>query len=223
VTVTRTNLASPSALPLWWSRVFPGQPSLVSQARSWISGLLPASPPLDDLLLLADELAANAVTHTRSGQPGGQFTVEVIWSPQSARVVVGDQGSDEVPVPVASLGDQVPNLESGRGLFLVEALSAAWGIAGDADARWLWADVHLRSQGGPSPGPLSGTNSAEGQYAVLLDSFPETSAWYSERSRQWHATLPEPRDASDTISAPSPIALTHMLTARCVATRSGIS
>jgi hypothetical protein len=185
--------------------------------------LLPACSPLDDLLLLASELAANAVTHTRSGQPGGRFTVEVTWSPQSARVVVGDQGSDEIPVSAASPVDQVACLESGRGLLLVDALSAAWGTAGDADARWLWADVEWRSRGGPLPMTSNGSNSIEMQFAELRSMYPGTSAWYSERSRQWHAALPEARDAGDTISAPSPTALTRMLAARYAAARSGIS
>jgi serine/threonine-protein kinase RsbW len=217
-----TSLAYSSELPLWWSRVFPGEPPLVGQARSWIAELLPACSPLDDLLLLASELASNAVAHTRSGQPGGQFTVEVTWSPQSARVVVGDQGSDEVPVAVASPGEQGEYLESGRGLLLVDALSAAWGTAGDADARWLWADVEWRSRGGSLPTASSGDNSAQMQFAALCRRYPGTSAWYCERSSTWLAALPEARDAGDNINAPSPIALTRMLAARCAATRSGI-
>src|SRR5579862_5861841 len=76
-------------LPRWWWRGFPGQPPQVSQARSWVASLLPGCAPLDDLLLFASELASNAITHTRSGRPGGRFTVEVTWTPRTARVVVG--------------------------------------------------------------------------------------------------------------------------------------
>ena len=206
-----------SPLPLWWSRSFPGEPPLVSQARSWIAGFLPACAPLDDLLILASELSSNAVTHTRSGQPGGQFTVEVTWSPESARVVVGDQGSQEIPATVSSTGDQVACLESGRGLLLVDALSAAWGIAGDADARWLWAEVEWRSQDGPLLAAPFGNNSVQMQFVALSGQYPGTSAWYSERSRQWCAALPEARDAGDTVSAPSPAALARMLAARYAA------
>ena len=140
--------AAEPGLPLWWWRSFPGEPSQVSQARSWIAGLLPACGPLDDLLVVASELATNAVAHTRSGQPGGLFTIDVTWTPGTARVVVGDQGSTEVPASAAAPADQVACQESGRGLLLVDALSASWGIAGDADARWLWADVPWQPQGG---------------------------------------------------------------------------
>jgi serine/threonine-protein kinase RsbW len=202
-----------SPLPLWWSRQFRGQPSQVGHARSWIAGLFPRCEPLDDLLFFASELGANAVTHTRSGKPGGLFTVEVTWSPTAARVVVGDQGSDEVPRSTASPDDAAADLESGRGLLLIEAMSAAWGTAGDATARWLWADVHWRSRGGSLPaGP--GDNSAARQFAVLSRMYPGTTAWHDSQSGQWHATLPAPDGTSGTLSAPSPAALAHQLAAR---------
>jgi anti-sigma regulatory factor (Ser/Thr protein kinase) len=113
------------ALPptYWWPRGFPGEKAQVPTMRAWMEGFLPACDALDDLLLIAAELAANAVTHTRSGQPAGQFTVDVTWSPDCARVVVGDQGSDEVP---DSPGPGQPAYaETGRGLLLVHSLSAA--------------------------------------------------------------------------------------------------
>jgi anti-sigma regulatory factor (Ser/Thr protein kinase) len=200
-----------SPLPLWWSRDFPGEASQVGQARSWVAALLPACAPLDDLLLFASELAANTVTHTRSREPGGRFTIEVTWTPQAARVVVGDQGSDETP---ASPDDRDAYLENGRGLLLIEMMAAAWGMAGDADARWLWADVHWRSRGGLLPTtPIAGEDAGT-QLTALRSAYPGASAWYSEQSGHWHATLPGPRDASDTLIAPSPAALTRMLAAR---------
>jgi len=70
-----------------------------------VADLLPACGPLDDLLLFASELATNATEHTRSGEPGGQFTVEVTWTPRKARVIVGDQDSDEIPASAATPGD----------------------------------------------------------------------------------------------------------------------
>ena len=123
--------------PLWWLRRFPGQAPQVAVMRSWMARLLPACDPLDDLLVLASELASNAVTHTRSGHLDGWFTVEVTWTPATARVVVGDQGSYENPASKVRSAAEAADLETGRGLLLVSALSAAWGIAGDAEARWL--------------------------------------------------------------------------------------
>jgi hypothetical protein len=81
----------------WWSRDFPGQKAQVRAVRAWIEGLLPACDAREDLVTIASELGTNAVTHTRSGQAEGRFTVDVTWSPERTRVVAGDQGSDEVP------------------------------------------------------------------------------------------------------------------------------
>ncbi len=61
------------------------------------------------------------------------------------------------------------------------------------------------------------------EFAALCALYPGASAWYSQQSGAWLAVLPWARDASDTISAPSPIALTRMLAARYPAARSGIS
>src|SRR5258707_3448093 len=88
--------------PLWWSRRFQGEASQVREVRTWMEGFLPACAPLDDLVMIASELATNAVTHTRSGEPGGQFSADVTWSAESARIAVGDQGSDEGPVSALS-------------------------------------------------------------------------------------------------------------------------
>jgi hypothetical protein len=201
-----------SPLPLWWSRPFRGEPSQVSKARSWLAALLPPCEPLDDLLVFTSELASNAVTHTRSGLPGGWFTVEVTWSPNAARVVVGDQGSDETPIskPGPPADD---DLETGRGLLLIDAMSAAWGTAGDASARWLWADVDWRSRGGPLPTAPS-DNSAQLQFVAMRCAYPGTRAWYSPQTGQWRARLPDTTGTDGRLTAPSPGALVSMLTSR---------
>jgi hypothetical protein len=184
-----------------------------------VAELLPACEPLDDLLIFVSELATNAVTHTRSGEPGGRFTVEVTWSSKAARVVVGDQGSDEIPTSNASPGDEAGDLESGRGLFLIDAMSATWGTAGNAHARWLWADVDWRSHGGPLPTTPS-DNSASLQFVAMRCAYPGTDAWYSSQSGQWHATLPGVAGVGSTLTAPSPGALASMLATHCPAARS---
>lgn len=217
----RSNTQVESLLPLWWSREFPGEPELVGLVRSWVAGLLPACDPLDDLLMFASELGTNAVTHTRSGQPGGRFTVEVTWSPKAARVVVGDQGSDEVPVCPMNAGDPEAFLESGRGLLMIDMMSAAWGIVGDATARWLWADVRWRTHGGPLPTAPDGDLDAARQLAALRETYPGITPWYSHEPAGWHATLPQAQGAGRTLTAPSPTALAHMLAARYPPARAG--
>jgi len=78
----------------------------------------------DLVLLLASELCANAIVHSRSGEAGGQFSVDIDWAPDLARVVVGDQGSaklPQIPARTSTMG------ESGRGLHVVSSLCDEWG------------------------------------------------------------------------------------------------
>jgi hypothetical protein len=195
----------------WWSRDFPGHKGQPRQVRAWIEGILPACDALEDLILIASELAGNAVTHTRSGHDDGRFTVDVTWSPPTARVVVGDQGSDEVP---GSASPDDSDAETGRGLLLVAALSAAWGMAGNAGARWLWADVPWQARGGPLLTTASGTKDASRELAQLCCAYTGTTAWFDEHSGEWTARQPRPDGTSDTLCAPSPTALRHMLAVR---------
>jgi hypothetical protein len=160
---------------------------------------------------LTSELAANAITHTRSGQPGGWFTLELTLSPQTARVVVGDQGSDGIPARQAPSEGGAASREHGRGLVLIDAISAAWGMAGGPRGRWLWAEADWRSRGGPLPtGPVG--DSVARQFAAIRRAHPGTSPWYSSETGHWHATLPAV--SGGVLTAPSPGALASMLRSR---------
>jgi anti-sigma regulatory factor (Ser/Thr protein kinase) len=86
-----------------------------------------------DILACASELAANAVLHSRSGLPGGHFSVEVACAGQSVRVTVEDSGG-----PWAERGNSVIDAECGRGLRIVAGLSADMGVTGDASGRMAW-------------------------------------------------------------------------------------
>jgi serine/threonine-protein kinase RsbW len=122
---------------MWWSRDFTGGADQVPEVRRWIADLLPDCDPLADLLLLASELSANAVMHTRSGQAGGWFSVAVEWTPALARVVVGDQGSLSMPTAAAKTGTAAGDEESGRGLWLVNELADDWGTVSRPGGRWV--------------------------------------------------------------------------------------
>lgn len=195
-----------AALPwLWWHQEFPGTPDHVSAARHWVQGILPRCDALYDLVTIASELAANAVTHTRSGQPRGAFTVQVAWSADLARIVVGDSGSDEVPTVIHG-SDGTGN----RGLEVVEALASGWGIGGTADGRWIWADVPWAQPDGEPVDPASGQPTAAAETA-LMRSFPGSRVWFGLATRTWHALPPK---ETYLIEAPSPGAIHQMLTAR---------
>ncbi len=185
---------------------------MVGKARSWIADLLPAGDLLDDLLTIASELAGNAVEHTRSGDPGGRFTVDLAWSPDAVRLSVGDQGSSEMPVLTPKSARQVEEDETGRGLFVVGALSTAWGTADDASAHWIWADIAWPAHG--SLAATGGTGSSAGlALATLCRTYPGVTAWYGRQTRLWWASVPgAARDSL--LSAPALTALSQALAAR---------
>jgi serine/threonine-protein kinase RsbW len=130
--------AEPQA-PMYWRRRFPGKNDQARTVRAFAAHLLAGFPALDDVLLVLNELVANAVRHTRSGQEGGHFTVEIS---QDARVVlpsVTDEGGPKCPRRLAVTGRVDELWESGRGLLTVEALTAHWRWTGDATGRTIHA------------------------------------------------------------------------------------
>jgi hypothetical protein len=120
---------------LCWRRAYQGHPTQVGKLRQWITALLPACPGRDDLIAVASELAANAVRHTASGH-GGWFEVEISWRPSRARIAVTDQGAPAGPQFTSD-----PTAESGRGLQIVQALSACTGVEGGTTGRVVWAEI----------------------------------------------------------------------------------
>ena len=77
-------------------RVFAGSRDQVRQARDFVARVLGGCPAKDDAVLLASELATNAITHTASGD-GGRFTVTVYQAGTWVRVEVHDAGSATTP------------------------------------------------------------------------------------------------------------------------------
>jgi serine/threonine-protein kinase RsbW len=98
----------------WWTRHFRGGADQVLQVRHWLEDLLPDCAVRADVLLLASELCANAIVHSRSGEAGGQFSVDIDWAPSLTRVVVGDQGSAKVPAIAPRSRGAVQLGDSGR-------------------------------------------------------------------------------------------------------------
>lgn len=97
---------------------------------------------VDDVLVCATELATNAVLHSRSGKPGGHFTVEIaIRTGQSVYVAVTDSGGSWAsPATTVDADSDIADFdaECGRGLRVVAALSADMGITGGASGRTAW-------------------------------------------------------------------------------------
>lgn len=120
---------------MFWRREFPGTTDQVRVVRSFAAHLLAGFPALDDVLLVLDELAVNALRHTRSGQDGGHFTVDIQKDVAGVIVLVSDEGGQGEPRVYAA--DELA--EGGRGLLTVEALAATWSWMGDSDGRTVRA------------------------------------------------------------------------------------
>jgi hypothetical protein len=105
---------------------YPGEPGQVRRVREDITRAFDWCPLAGDMVLIASELATNAIRHSRSGR-GGQFTVTVRVRPGScAWVSVEDQGGGrgEQQAPPDADGSL------GQGLVIVGALAGEgnWGL-----------------------------------------------------------------------------------------------
>ena len=111
--------------------MFHGRAEEAGRVRREIAGYLGDCPVTDDVVLIADELAANAVLHTHSR--GEFFRVRCELSPGSVRIEVEDMGS-----PWRNRrADGRPH-----GLDIVEALTGpdGWGTEITPDrTRVVWA------------------------------------------------------------------------------------
>jgi DNA-binding NarL/FixJ family response regulator len=97
-----------------------------------------AEPTVVELVeLLSSELVTNAVHHARSD---ARVTAAVIGS--RVRVSVSDDGPG---LPVA--GPSTAEAMSGRGLHLVDALSAAWGVDPGDPGKTIWFELELADPG----------------------------------------------------------------------------
>jgi anti-sigma regulatory factor (Ser/Thr protein kinase) len=110
---------------------FHGRTEEAGRVRRDVAGYLGDCPVTDDIVLIADELAANAVLHTRSR--GDFFRVRCELSPGSVRIEVEDIGS---PWRQRKPDDRP------HGLDIVEALTGkdGWGTEITPDqTRVVWA------------------------------------------------------------------------------------
>ncbi|MBB6173183.1 anti-sigma regulatory factor (Ser/Thr protein kinase) [Nocardiopsis mwathae] len=120
---------------------FPGEEGQVREARAFVEAALGLCFPagtelLDSALIAAGELAANAVRHTRSGEPGGRFGIEIYRRPGAVTIEVRDQGPRRNgPESEPHVRRQPLDVEHGRGLALVEALTDEWSTRRLTDGR----------------------------------------------------------------------------------------
>ncbi|MFJ9795445.1 ATP-binding protein [Streptomyces sp. NPDC101145] len=149
-TSTIAEPVSHSRRPFQAVSVFPANPAAVPQARRELHTLMcrsGLSSIADDIALGAQELMANAVTHGCRSQPVGEFTVKTSYLRGRVRVEVQD-ASDERPLLRPASDDR----EGGRGLILVEALAASWGVQprGSGRGKTVWMELDVPGEGAVS-------------------------------------------------------------------------
>jgi anti-sigma regulatory factor (Ser/Thr protein kinase) len=133
VTTVDTGTTSQASLSI------PGQPEHAHAARRFVETTLGADHPcVGTAVLLASELVTNSMLHSDSRLPGQTITVTVTGVPGGARVEVRDAGGRSVP-SLGHPGD--PLAERGRGLQLVQDLSARWGHRRERTCLITWFEV----------------------------------------------------------------------------------
>jgi anti-sigma regulatory factor (Ser/Thr protein kinase) len=123
-------------------RDFTGDGGSPASVRWFVSQVLEdwgieVGPTRDEALLLATELATNAVQHTGDG-----FTVAIRMArhkPETLRVEVHDRGST---LPRMREPDRFD--EGGRGLLFVDRLASTWGIEPEDGGKVVWFELRLR-------------------------------------------------------------------------------
>lgn len=110
---------------------------VLSAVRGW--GLRLSSDRLDDLRLLTSELVTNVIEHTHA-----TCAVGVQWTGTRVRVEVTDP-DPALPQVVEPTAEN----ESGRGLTLVAALSAEWGVSSNPPGKTVWCELSpVQGEGG---------------------------------------------------------------------------
>lgn len=108
-----------------------------TQVRHWLTAAIgrhdcPADP--EDAALAVGELFTNAIMHGPAG--GRVLTGYCLWS-AGARILVCDGGGPGDPRVVHPAG----SAEGGRGLQLIDAISAQWGCFRLPGAQVVWCDL----------------------------------------------------------------------------------
>lgn len=120
------------------AREFPPDARAVGQARRFLRQALqdqlgddPGSDLADLLLMVANELATNAVLHART-----EFTVRLVVAPDLVRVEVADDNS-RTPQPCLAPADAT----SGRGLAIVDGSGLDWGVDRHGGGKTVWVQA----------------------------------------------------------------------------------
>ena len=129
------------------TRTFPHEPQSVPAARRFAISVLygTSAETLEAVELMVSELATNCIRHTNSG-----FVLTIVRNGQEIRVEATDHAGG-----TPTMRSPKPTDPSGRGLKIVDMLSARWGVQSEpAIGKTVWftiSDVAPASAGEPCP------------------------------------------------------------------------
>ncbi|USY17851.1 ATP-binding protein [Nocardiopsis exhalans] len=141
----RSPIVTGHSLPMGDAVAVYGLRQLAAVARRWVRTY--AGRRIDEndtLALLTTELFANAVRHSRSGQPGGEVVIVVSKTGMTTQVKVVDDGPLE---PGAGPRLKDVDVEAGEGelggfgLRLVADMATRWGVLYEEGHTTVWFDI----------------------------------------------------------------------------------
>jgi anti-sigma regulatory factor (Ser/Thr protein kinase) len=132
-------LDEPAGRSARWCPPHGADPAVTRAARGWARRVLPVllGRPVgaalqDDLDLLLSELCANAVRHA-----AGVEEIRLFCTATALRVTVRDTGPGR-PIVRYGVGTDSDN---GRGMLLVEAIAARWGVQLGPGGKDVWLEL----------------------------------------------------------------------------------
>ncbi|GLZ16264.1 hypothetical protein Acsp04_64990 [Actinomadura sp. NBRC 104425] len=129
--------------PMTWRRAYLGRLDQVAAARQFAATLFAGSGHEADVAFIVTELATNAIRHSRSGDHGGWFGLDLIFA-DVATIGVSDLGGGKVPTVLPEPPGGEPK-GYGQGLRAVSKLAVALGVHGRPDyGHTVWAEVDMR-------------------------------------------------------------------------------
>ncbi|MEH0512247.1 ATP-binding protein [Streptomyces sp. B21-106] len=134
-----------------WDLAFTAEPAEVAALRRVMRlhlGIWGLHGVTDEAQLCVSELAANVITHVGPGTPA---TLAVSMNGVHLRIEVHDPDTRALPTLLAASSDS----EGGRGMALVDAVAARWGVQLRLDRKVTWCELAtgLTSPNGHVEGP----------------------------------------------------------------------
>ena len=128
------------------SRTFPHEPQSVPAARRFATTVLrdASAETLEAVELMVSELATNCIRHTNSG-----FDLTIIRQGVDIRVEATDHAGG-----TPTMRSPKPTDPSGRGLKIIDMLSAGWGVRSrDTQGKTVWFTISDAPTGAGEPCP----------------------------------------------------------------------